>query len=384
MGLFLVTFFLIYGGMHLYAFSKARAALGFGTAVGFAVAVFMLIMVAAPFIIRYTERLGLESLARVFAWIGYLWLGIIFLFTSFAFAMDLGRLLLWLGSILLNKELPAMLSSPGPVFFLPLAAALIASAYGFVEAGNIKAEHITIETEKLPADVRKLTIAQVSDVHLGLIVRKRQLARIAALIAEAAPDILVSTGDLVDGQVCEMDGLSDLLRGLPARYGKFAVTGNHEFYAGLDNAICFTEKAGFALLRGQAVAAGPITIAGVDDPTAGTFHFDGDFSGLKTLRDLPRDRFVLFLKHRPLIQEKTLGLFDLQLSGHVHKGQIFPFTILTWLYYPIEAGYADLPKGSRLYVSRGSGTWGPPIRLMSSPEVTIITLLNSRFRERRS
>lgn len=94
------------------------------------------------------------------------------------------------------------------------------------------------------------------------------------------------------------------------------------------------------------------------------------------LSGLDRKMFVLLLKHRPLVDKGALGLFDLQLSGHVHKGQIFPFSIITALYYPTQAGFANLPRGSELYVSRGTGTWGPPIRFLAPPEVTVIDLVH--------
>ena len=93
------------------------------------------------------------------------------------------------------------------------------------------------------------------------------------------------------------------------------------------------------------------------------------------LSGLPRDKFTLLLKHRPVANKDALGLFDLQLSGHAHKGQIFPFTILVRLFFPMISGLYDLPSGSSLYVSRGSGTWGPPIRFLSPPEVTVIDIV---------
>ena len=96
-----------------------------------------------------------------------------------------------------------------------------------------------------------------------------------------------------------------------------------------------------------------------------------NLSETEMLSPLPRDKFVLLLKHRPLVDKDAIGLFDLQLSGHIHKGQIFPFTLLTALYYPLTS-----EKNTALYVSRGSGTWGPPIRFLAPPEVTVIELVH--------
>jgi predicted MPP superfamily phosphohydrolase len=209
-----------------------------------------------------------------------------------------------------------------------------------------------------------------------LIVRKERLKRILKEVKAAEPDMFVSTGDLVDGQINSLPGLAELLREINPRYGKFAITGNHEFYAGLDQAMDFTEKAGFTILKGKGLTiAGLINIAGVDDPAGKNYGLSMEVEEKKLLSGLPPEKFTLFLKHRPLLDRNAIGLFDLQLSGHTHKGQIFPFGLITGLFYPADSGYLSLPNNSHLYVSRGSGTWGPPIRFLSPPEVTVIEIL---------
>jgi hypothetical protein len=226
-------------------------------------------------------------------------------------------------------------------------------------------------------EIGTLTIAQISDVHLGLIVREERLKRILREVERAGPDILVSTGDLVDGQMGSLRGLAELLKTINPKYGKFAITGNHEFYAGLDQALNFMEKAGFTVLRGETLnLAGIINIAGIDDPTGKQFEDLRGVSERALLSELPREKFTLLLKHLPVMDENALGLFDLQLSGHTHKGQIFPFTLITRLFFGNYSGLTHLPNNSYLYVSRGSGTWGPPIRFLSPPEVTIIKLVH--------
>lgn len=182
----------------------------------------------------------------------------------------------------------------------------------------------------------------------------------------------------MDGQINKLDGLADILGKLQPQYGKFAITGNHEFYAGFHQAEEFTTKAGFSLLRGEAVEpGGVIVIAGVDDPAGKIYNLYTDISDNQLLSGLDHRKFVLFLKHRPLISEGASGLFDLQLSGHTHKGQIFPFSLVTHFYYPTDSGMVRLPGGSLMYVSRGGGTWGPPVRFLSPPEVTLIELVHS-------
>ncbi len=377
MSLFLFTFFLIYAGLHLCAFLKARAAIGFGLAWGICLALFMLLMLVAPFITRVFEKSGHDTVARISAYTGYTWLGILFLFSSYAFLVDLFRFILYAGGLLFGKDISPSVVSPAHRFFLPLVLAAVTSVYGYFEALDIRTERVTIRTTKIPAEVGRLRIVQISDVHLGLIVKEDRLKRILAIVKAAHPDILVSTGDLVDGEICRLNDLSNLLAEVRPRYGKYAVTGNHEFYAGFDQAGCFTKDAGFTFLRGDAVIpGGVINIAGVDDPAGKIYGLSKDVSEEVLLGDLPDDRFTVLLKHRPLVDEKAAPFFDLQLSGHVHGGQIFPFTIATWLYYPVTSGYVKVSDRAYLYESRGAGTWGPPIRFLAPPEVAVIDLVH--------
>jgi predicted MPP superfamily phosphohydrolase len=119
-----------------------------------------------------------------------------------------------------------------------------------------------------------------------------------------------------------------------------------------------------------------MTIAGVDDPTGKRFGLFRGPAEQVLLSKVPRGRFTILLKHEPVIAKEAQGLFDLQLSGHTHKGQIFPFNYIVKIFYPHDAGLVHLPHNAFLYVSRGSGTWGPPIRFLSPPEVTIIHVVH--------
>ena len=374
MTFFLFVFFLLYGGMHFYAFVRAKAALAFGFGSGLLLAAFMVLMIAAPFIIRGLERAGMVPAARVAAYIGYTWLGVLFLLSSYLFAFDIYRFFISAGRLITQKDLSFLALPVRTAFFLPLVLSLLTAVYGYFEARNIRTEHIEIKTTKIPAEVGRLRIVQISDVHLGLIVRQERLKRILDIVRKAGPDIFVATGDIVDGDVCKLDGLSNMLGDIHPKAGKYAITGNHEFYAGFEQAKCFIKDSGFTLLRGEGVS-GVINIAGVDDPAARGFGIEKKVDEKILLSSLPREKFTLLLKHRPLVDKNAVGLFDLQLSGHVHKGQIFPFTILTWLYYPVLAGFADVGGGSYLYESRGAGTWGPPIRVLAPPEVAVIDLV---------
>jgi predicted MPP superfamily phosphohydrolase len=166
------------------------------------------------------------------------------------------------------------------------------------------------------------------------------------------------------------------LHRIKAPLGKYAVTGNHEYYAGLKQAADFTQKAGFTLLHNNSISIkNGVVITGVDDPTAG----DSEKSASETelLARIPDDNFSLLLKHRPEINMDAQQNFNLQLSGHTHQGQIFPFGWLIRLGYPMGHGLHQTAPDRHIYVSRGTGTWGPPIRVLAPPEITIIDLVPS-------
>ena len=378
MTLFILTFFSIYGGMHLYAFVKARSALQFGPATGTGLALFMVAMTVTPFLIRAFERYGYELSARALSYLGYLWLAALFLFFFASLCFDLYGLAVRVAGWL---QVPATLPRIAPVlsFSLSVGIALAICIYGYFEALAIRTERLVVETEKLPEGMERLTIAQISDVHLGLIVRCDRLVAILEKVGEAKPDLFLSTGDLVDAQINHLPGLRELMQDIKPKYGKYAITGNHEFYAGLAKSIEFSTHSGFTMLRNEAKDIGPLIIAGVDDHTSAQVGLSPPPPDREVLKGLDRTKFVLFLKHQPHPDPDAIGMFDLMLSGHTHRGQIWPFKYLVRRVHPLLAGRYDVGKGSVVYTSRGSGTWGPPIRFLSPPEVTIIELVRKKL-----
>jgi predicted MPP superfamily phosphohydrolase len=377
MSLFFLTFFLVYGGVHVYAFIRARQAFSFSTAAGIFCGFFLVFMVMAPVLVRMAERQGLQATARVLAYLGYSWMGLLFFFFVASLSVDCYRLLLPLLRKCLDVDLSRFVPSARAAFAGPATFALVAALYGYFEALSIRTERVVVASPKVPPG-KRITVVQVSDVHVGLIVRKERLARIAATVRRAAPDLIVSTGDLVDGQLDDIGLLASQLRELRPAQGMFAVTGNHEYYAGLGQALDFTQRAGFRVLRGEVFPVNDwFTVAGVDDHREGQGDRSGESSAeQRLLESLPHDRVILLLKHRPIVADKGGGLFDLQLSGHVHKGQLFPFNLVTYLFYPVRTGFSRLPGGGSLYVSRGTGTWGPPLRFLAPPEVTVFEFVH--------
>jgi uncharacterized protein len=377
MGFFLITFFFLYSTLHFYVFLKAWHAFHFHWGVGIFIGIIFLSMIASPVTVRFLEREGHESIARFTAYTGYFWLGLLFFFFTISVSFDVLRLLTYIVGFLSRMDFSCFTSAYRFFFLVTLAGSIMLALYGYKEAGDIRLETIRIETNKLPKETGKVTIVQISDVHLGLIVGEEKLKKITKLIRNTNPDILVSTGDLVDGDIDTMNELAGMLKGIEPRYGKYAITGNHEFYAGIDKSLDFTKRSGFTMLRGEGLAVhNLVNIAGIDDAAGKPFQYK-DVPEKTLLSNLPPHLFTILLKHRPVVDNDALGLFDLQLSGHTHRGQIYPFRYLTQLVFPLYTGYHELSDNAHLYVSRGSGTWGPPIRLLAPPEVTIIELVSS-------
>jgi predicted MPP superfamily phosphohydrolase len=229
---------------------------------------------------------------------------------------------------------------------------------------------VELETAKLPAGVDELRIVQVSDVHLSRHIGREELKSLLDLVEEAAPDLVVFTGDLLDSPVgAAYEQEAALLAGLRPRLGVFAVLGNHETYFGLPAALDFYRRAGLKLLRNQAETVDGLVVAGVDDMTEGK-----DAGRLLTACRDDR-RFTLFLKHRPTPAPDVPGRFDLQLSGHTHGGQIWPSHFLAARANGgLLHGLHPAPGQGWIYVSRGAGFWGLPLRFLAPPEITLFKL----------
>jgi predicted MPP superfamily phosphohydrolase len=360
---FMSVALLIYGSMHLYAFGKVWMAFphSFGFGLALTLAGFMLTF--SPLLVWYMEKQSWHGATVVSAWLSYTWMGFLFLFFCIGLVFDLGHAL----ATLLSFKWPL---NDAIAFRAVGLLALAALGYGLIEARQIQVEKVNITTPKLISG--RITIAQISDLHLGIMKGDKFLDRVMAKLREIKPDILVATGDIVDGQGDDLDALAPRFMTYTPPLGAYAVIGNHEHYAGLDNSLRFLHSAGFTVLRGESATAGGIVLVGVDDPGTREPDHPARLDTRKALASVPRDDFIVLLKHQPVVDGDTP--FDLQLSGHIHGGQIFPFVYLTRLVYGVHTGLTELADGRLLYVSRGAGTWGPPIRLFAPPEITLITI----------
>lgn len=373
---FLTIFLCVYGSLHLYVLVKVRRALyleGLGYAFLLVVLAFLMF---APIEARVLGAQGYPNFSLFMSWIGYLWMGYIFLFVCIAIPIDTYHLVINSFRQLFEVDwTDLMLSRRQNLSIVTLAAAGL-MLYGVVVAYRVPVQKVTLHSAKIPQSVGRIRLVQISDLHLGHMIYPGRLSPILAALRETQPDIIVSTGDLIDGPVRNEPEIALILKSIPAPLGKFAVTGNHEHYAGLQRALAFTRDAGFRMLDGQSVVVKDlIVIAGVGDAES---QKEDTATEVGLVAGLPPGKFSVLLKHRPIVADITKGNFDLQLSGHTHGGQIFPFSLLIKLFYPMVEGLSPMGANGHLYLSRGTGTWGPPVRILAAPEITVFDLLPAR------
>jgi predicted MPP superfamily phosphohydrolase len=375
---FISLYLLVYGGMHAYFFVKVKTALSSGRASSVVLILFLVLMVLSPMLMWRLADFELGRAIAPIALLTYTWMGFVFLFCSAYLLMDLYSLLLKLiGSF--APEIAALRSSHrGLTLTVVILLCLCISVYGYFAAREIRVERVPVYSKKLPENIDNFRIVQISDVHLGVMIQNDWFRRVVQRINTLQPDLIVATGDIIDRHVDGAEEFSEIFSLLNANAAKYAVTGNHEFFAGIEKAVTFLQDSGFTVLRGERVTLGGwLHLVGVDDRAGDRFGGLQGSSESELLLEEPANSFTLLLKHQPIIATESVGHYDLQLSGHIHQGQIFPFIYLTRLFYPVESGMNELEKGSKLYVSRGSGTWGPPIRFLAPPEITVFDIMHS-------
>jgi uncharacterized protein len=280
-----------------------------------------------------------------------------------------------LAARLLRPSLAPALRSQGALFFVLGLTALV-MACGTYELGNVRVLRHTIASPKLSRPVR---LVAVSDLHLGALTLESRVRELAALIQAEKPDLLLHLGDLVNDHPEALEPLARLLGGVRPRLGSYGVFGNHERYEGDARSLLVHRWAGVELLRNRSLrlAEVGVQLLGVDDPgRVGdvTDAIAGEIQGLAG--QLDPALFHVLLNHRPLAWREAaqpLGI-ELMLSGHTHKGQLFPFYFVVRLSHEFMGGIYE-ERGATLAVSGGAGFWGPPVRVLAPPDILVIDLV---------
>ncbi|MBK3584126.1 metallophosphoesterase, partial [Streptomyces sp. MBT57] len=253
------------------------------------------------------------------------------------------------------------------------AAGLATVGYGthnVLSGPSVK--RVTVPLAKLPRAAHGFRIAVVSDIHIGPILGRAHTRRIVDTINSTSPDLVAVVGDLVDGSVADLGSAAEPLAGLRSRHGSFFVTGNHEYFSGAEQWVNHVRELGLIPLENARVELGGFDLAGVNDIAGETEGQGPDFG--RALGDRDRSRAAVLLAHQPVvIHDAVEHGVDLQLSGHTHGGQLWPGNYLAELANPTVAGlerYGD----TQLFVSRGAGAWGPPVRVGAPADITVVQL----------
>lgn len=327
---------------------------------------------------------------RPLAWLTFLSMGGLNFLFFLLLLRDLAGLALWgvqhaialvqvspNGAALLDGEQLHELLLATNLAVLGLTAVLV--AYGVYQARRTPAVvEVTVPLPNLPPELESLRLVQISDLHVGDTISAAFVKKVVATVNRLAPDVIVCTGDLADGRVAHLrDDVAPLAQ-LTSRYGKFHITGNHEYYSGAEAWLAEARRLGFTVLLNEhrVVTHGSsrVLIAGVPDFGAGPFVPHHDSNPGQALANAPPAGVKILLAHQPrsVFAAAEAG-FDLQLSGHTHGGQFYPWNFLVPLQQPYVSGLHQ-HGNTWIYVSNGTGYWGPPIRLGAPAEVTLIKL----------
>ncbi|MFI7129179.1 metallophosphoesterase [Nonomuraea sp. NPDC050153] len=342
------------------------------------------------------------------AWPGYIWLALMFYLIVFLVVLEAPRAV---AALFLRRAarkavareaapvpVPAMAGAPAPPepapgaatisrrLFLGRTTAAIAGAgalgtvgYGMTSAlGDPVIERVKVALPKLDSRLGGLRFAVVSDIHLGPLTGRGHTERIVRMINGLEADVVAIVGDLVDGSVAQLGALAQPLKSLESRYGAYFVTGNHEYFApsGPMEWIEELDQLGVRSLRNERVEirhqGAVLDLAGVNDLNGAAAGDGPDFG--KALGGRDTGRSTVLLAHQPVqVDQAARHGVDLQLSGHTHGGQIAPFNLVVGLQQPVVSGLATV-DGVQVYVTRGAGFWGPPVRVGAPPEITLLEL----------
>jgi predicted MPP superfamily phosphohydrolase len=338
------------------------------------------VMLPLPFIVARRLR---PEWSRLLVWPAVIWMGVMFLLLVLLLGTDAVRLLVALGA----KVGHASALDPARRTFLARllggSAGLVAGLVGAVAVKQALREltvnEVSVRLARLPAASHGTTIVQLTDLHVGPTIGRAFIEEVVRRTNALAPDLVAITGDLVDGSVESLWDAVAPLAGLRARHGVFFVTGNHEYFSGARPWIAALERIGIRVLANQRVAIGDgpggFDLAGVHDHTAARLDPEHRCDVALALAGRDPAREVVLLAHQPKAIEEAARLgVGLQLSGHTHGGQIWPFTFFVGLAQPYVAGL-HRHGDTQIYVSPGTGYWGPPMRLGTRAEITRITLL---------
>jgi predicted MPP superfamily phosphohydrolase len=323
---------------------------------------------------RWREELGLGALTEALDWISYTTLGAVSTLILVAVAADLAT---WVWKLVAP---PGNLVDFNRRTVLAMGAATIgATVLGVAQARiGLQVKQVQIPLRTLPGRFEGFTIAQISDLHVGPTIRRGFVQLVVDKVAALKADMIALTGDFSDGSVADLAEHMAPIGQLKAPHGMYFITGNHEYFVDPQGWIDHFRTLGARVLLNEHEVIrrddDAILLAGVTDYSTRSGRGPHASSAARALEGAPEGLTKIMLAHQPASYEDTHAAgFDLQLSGHTHAGQYFPFTLLIGLFQRYTAGL-NRHENMWIYVNRGTAYWGPPLRTANAPEITLITL----------
>ncbi|MBS1904512.1 MAG: metallophosphoesterase [Bacteroidetes bacterium] len=369
--IFFSVFFSLYGLINYYIFIRGWQALEVvSTARPYYLALFL--PISLSYIVgKFVERRKVSLFTDILIWVGSFWFAFILYYFLSIVLLDVvrggGRLIGMFGT---DAMMYPMLK-----LWVFAAVNLIVFAvigYGYWNAKRIKIKSFDLEIEKPNAVAPTLNIVMASDIHLGTLIGRKPTRRIVEAINSLKPDVILLPGDIIDSEVEPVvkQDLGKVLKELRAKYGVYGVTGNHEYIGGVEEAVDYIRAHDVDLLRDEIREIAGVVIVGREDRSAGKHR--------KPLRELleavDRSKPILLMDHQPAkLHEPVENGVDLQVSGHTHRGQLWPLNFITRRVYELDWGYKRKGK-THLYVSSGVGTWGPPTKVGNDAEIVQLRL----------
>jgi predicted MPP superfamily phosphohydrolase len=374
--LFFTVFFIINGLISFYIYTRGMQAIPANFRFrGTCSVVFWII--ALSFIAgRILEKVLPSPVAEFIIGIGSIWLGaMLYLFLIVVF-LDLVRLV--------NHFLPLLPASimnnypKTKSITLMSALALVALLLfgGWVNSTIPRVKHLSLFIPKKAHSIKGLNVVMASDIHLGTMVGRSRIDTIVSKINKLNPDIVLLPGDIVDEDLAPVikQNLGDSIKNIHSRFGTYAVTGNHEFIGGVEEACAYLTAHGITMLRDRSIEImDSFFIVGREDRAVSrTGHKRKGLNEL--MRTVDPELPIILMDHQPFaLEEAVQHGIDLQLSGHTHYGQLWPLNYVVKSIYEVSWGYKRISK-THFYISSGVGTWGPPMRIGNYPEIVQIQL----------
>lgn len=367
----------VYGLINYYIFVRGWQAFPEGSALRKIYLFSFLILSLAYIAGRLSERYLPPWAGSGMIWVGSYWLAAMLYFLMIVALLDAIRLLNHFLPFYPNFITAQYVIAKQWIAGIAIAVVGIVIALGSVNALNPKIRTIELTLPKKQAVLPSLNIVMASDIHLGTMVCQGRLKRIVDTINSLNPDVILLPGDVIDEDLAPVIrlNLGETLKKLKARFGIYAVTGNHEYIGGVEPAVNYLDAHGIQELRDSAVTiGGSICIVGREDISGNRARGKKRKTLQEILATTQRTLPVILMDHQPFhLEEAEQAGVDLQISGHTHNGQMWPFNYITRKVYELDWGY--LKKGNtHYYVSCGVGTWGPPVRIGNTPEIVDIRL----------